>query len=194
MSAEQFMNILAMLFAKSPQPSIYGGESWTHYMTRMLHLTAKAGSLVCCCHQGNITAHEEIFGAESGCEYREYLFDLTWYSNNNGYYEQPAVIIEQENHYDPSEFRLDFWKLMVGYAPLRVMVGYTKTQAECSDRIDWLNQAVNENQWNFPPQTEDLVLVGYQAMEHGDFLVAHRPVGEVRWSNRGSLRSLVSDI
>jgi len=51
---------------------------------------------------------------------REYLFDFTLYPEWKDY-SLPSLIIEHENQWSDGTFMLDFWKLMMGLAPLRVM-------------------------------------------------------------------------
>lgn len=187
MTASEFLRLLNQQHSLRTKPVTGGARGWTRYMTRLLHLTAFHRGLVCCCKQGSKGEHSEIFGDNSGCEEREYLFDLTWYSGEIGEHEQPSVLIEQENSYSPREFKLDFWKTMLGFAPLRVMIGYTKTKSERQSRVDWVNSSAEEYNWKYPDFSEDLLLLGYRAMKHGDFLVSLRSNGENRWSELGSL-------
>lgn len=187
MNAEIFLQELNHQHKMGTKPVTGGAKGWTRYMTKLLHLTASQCGLICCCKQGAKGEHLEIFGEHSGCKEREYLFDLTWYPGDIGVHEQPLVLIEQENSYSLQEFQLDFWKTMLGLAPLRVMIGYTKTKTERQSRVEWINHSADKYCWKYPDSSEDLLLLGYRQMKHGDFLVAFRGNEEHQWSVLGSL-------
>lgn len=117
---------------------------------------------------------------------REYLYDFTFYRTWQPY-ELPEVIVEHENAWSEGGFLLDFWKLMFGSAPLRVMFGYGRELKRARKYLESAWAEKRKNNWYFPPKTEDLVLLGFRDMEPRAFEVYRRRCGETDWSNIGSL-------
>lgn len=154
-------------------------RGWTRHMSRVLHDVAAANDLGCCCKytDAKTAPHHhhrpKVDPAKTAGMHREYLFDFTWYRTWKRY-EQPAVIIEHENQWNRDAFMLDFWKLSLGLAPLRVMFGYTRSE---DDWVKWrgkVNRTIEKRSWVFPAGSEDLVLLGHRGMAPDDFGVMFR--------------------
>ncbi len=108
-------------------------------------------------------------------EAREYLWDFTMYKavakkRPADAWNLPCVVVEHENLHGFAAFRFDHWKTLLSRAPLRVAIGYvSKTKAK--RRGEWV-EAINETSvtdaWDFPPNTEDLIALGYFGMTKAD--------------------------
>ncbi|WP_194869659.1 hypothetical protein, partial [Myxococcus sp. AB025B] len=105
---------------------------------------------------------------------REFLFDFTMYHDFEGDYAQPEIILEHENVWHLDAFMEDFWKLMFGYAPLRVMIGYHRDMNHVNEYIDAIRRFDRERRWRYPAGVEDLVLIGHRQMEARGFRVVNR--------------------
>lgn len=146
-------------------------------MFRQLHTLAKEELHVhCCCTRGGHSKDLSVAGKWDG-EHREYLFDMTWYDNwEEATRPLPVVIIEHENRWSKDQFLYDLWKLMFGFAPRRVGIGYARDEAARDDLVSAIEDARAQDGWVFPEATEDLVLLGHGRMPTPDaFLVLHRP-------------------
>ena len=101
----------------------------------------------------------------------------------------PSIIVEHENYWSQAAFFQDFWKLLAGYAPLRVMIGY----AGSPTGIDALTRAVMQHavssRWRYPPQTEDLVLLRSPTMAWPTWRVLRRDAESNSWKDSGTLLS-----
>lgn len=65
---------------------------------------------------------------------------------------------------------------MLGFAPLRVGIGYSRTETGRDSFVAALERAQLDGRWVFPDASEDLVLLGYGGMPTpNSFLVLHRP-------------------
>lgn len=163
---------------------------WTGFMVGRIEQTARFLELGICSNLlGSATDDWRIAERETGLR-REYLYDFTLFRTWEKY-EQPVALIEHENAWNKEDFLLDFWKLLFGFAPLRVMFGYASTGNAARKYIDAIHQASAKNQWRFPEGVEDLVLLGNQAMEATGFEVFHRTGSQ--WENRGLLAN-ISDL
>lgn len=154
------------------------GDLWrttsgsTVYMTGRLAAVAQAHNRVICAStlgawQGERLEHEP----------REYLFDVTIYREREDY-ALPEIVIEHENSHRPEAFLFDFWKLMMGYARLRVMIGYAAGHAE----RDALAASIVSPRIKapLPAGTEDLVMIGRRGMAPDEWLLLSRR-GSDRW-------------
>lgn len=171
----------------------YWGADWTAWMTERLHDTADANGLSCCCKDDR---HGAEFGSEVGQTRgykRERLFDLTWYAPWVPF-QLPEVIIEHENAHSWPAFLADHWKLMVGFAPLRVSFGYHKDPAALDLYTGRLNELAIKRGWRFPQDCEDLSLLGEVNMAPRGFRVLHRARGETRWEDLGRLDGAVRNL
>jgi len=162
-------------------------------MSSVLHMVAAAAGLGCCCKYTSAATAPHIHprprtGEETMEEgiHREYLFDFTWYRSWN-LYAQPIVLIEHENQWRKRDFMLDFWKLCLGSAPLRVMFGYTRHIGEWEGRLEGINSTIEEQKWVLPPDTEDLIFMGHRDMHPSGFQVLVRAPGQRVFESRGGL-------
>lgn len=116
-------------------------------------------------------------GARLDHEPREYLFDVTMFRDRDAY-ALPEIVIEHENSHRPEAFFADFWKLMMGYARLRVMIGYAAGHVE----RDALAASIVSPRIKapLPAGTEDLVMIGRRGMAPDEWLLLSRR-GSDRW-------------
>jgi hypothetical protein len=112
---------------------------------------------------------------------REYLYDYTMFSGWEGS-ELPTVLVEHENLYSEAEFFLDFWKVMFGFAPLRVMIGYTTKADGVVARWESVRKVTVARKWIYPMQSDDLVLIGHPEMQPTGFKVWRRSAGSESWA------------
>lgn len=96
---------------------------------------------------------------QRGGQTREWLWDLTWYNvNESKSFVRPEVIIEHENHLGDVAFLDDLWKVLCGFAPLRVMIGYTRSTQEALEKRQLAVRNAVEG-WTFPEDVADLVIL-----------------------------------
>lgn len=96
----------------------------------------------------------------------------------------PSVLIEHELSTAPKAFDSDFRKLLLGFAPVRVMFGYVEPNASRSRVIEQVNKRSAEFDWQFPENTEDVLLVGYHTMtgvDRDNWVLAIRGHGTSVW-------------
>ena len=151
-------------------------------MARRLEMAAPRGR----CLHGNHSSDLWGSGGSGAGIHREYLFDFTWYSEWKSW-ELPTVVIEHENSWSMNEFLFDLWKLMMAGSGLRVMIGYRRASVMPESYLEAIHSASLAGGWRFPLGTEDLVLLGHGRMGPRGFHVFHRPAGQERWVDRGSL-------
>lgn len=154
MNANEFLRAFGESFF---EPAPLGATAWTNYMAKRIRGVADAKDLRLCTTTGS--AIEKSAGEESKHWRCEYLFDFTLYRKEWEDYSLPLVIIEHENQWNSAAFMFDFWKLMIGFAPLRVMFGYAGTQALLEQRIQGIRDNARASAWNYPESVEDLVLL-----------------------------------
>lgn len=176
--------------ARDPVGAVrYMGADWTAWMTERLHDVARDAGLSCLCKNRDHRSDFEGCGAgETRGLQRERLYDLTWYRAWTSY-EIPSVIIEHENSYSLDAFLNDHWKLMFGWAPLRVSIGYARDAAALDAYLPHLNDTAARAGWRFPPDCEDLSLLGHRGMHPRSFRVLHRAPGATEWRDLSSLRA-----
>ena len=117
---------------------------------------------------------------------RELLYDGVWLPQNDGSYRLPHVLIEHENGTTPEHFIYDMRKLMMAWAPLRVMIGYVPVGHDPHERIETIRRAAETGRWVYPNDCEDLVLVDpYWMHSPRDYLVLHRPAGSSKFVEWG---------
>lgn len=153
---------------------------WTEFMTRVLLRTSNRLKLGLCSQYLPV---EQVDWAKASKERglrREYLFDFTMFKGWSGY-ELPRVVVEHENLYSKAEFLLDFWKLMLGFAPLRVMFGYTRRENQVLKRWNDVEGLSRTRDWVYPAESSDLVLIGHREMEPTGFKVWTRLAGQTEW-------------
>ncbi len=142
----------------------------TRYMTDRLVDVATALGLSVCAR----TLSSPVPG-DLPHERREYLFDVTMYPEWEPY-SLPDVLVEHENSHRREAFLYDFWKLMMGYAPLRVMIGYARTKSEA----EALASEVESLKMRVADDTEDLVMIGHRNMGPLDWVARNRS-GRAVW-------------
>ncbi|WP_394825705.1 hypothetical protein [Pendulispora albinea] len=174
-SAENFLQQLASVLHAHPPPHPPGPADWTLYMTmRFRDLAERVEAHLCSSTLGKLAGNDPQIH-----EPHEYLFDFTLFTDWMNY-SLPAVIIEHENKWNEKAFMLDFWKLMLGHAPLRVMFGYASTAAGADKLVTRLEQHATDSAWAAPTDIEDLVLIGHGDMDYiDDWRVVLRRA--VRW-------------
>lgn len=108
---------------------------------------------------------------------------------NGGSYRLPEVVIEHENGTSEKNFIYDMRKLMMAWAPLRVMIGYVpRGDHKPADRLATIRAAAAKGHWTYPDGCADLALVGpYWMNTPRDYLVLHRPPGSGKFGERGWL-------
>ena len=176
MNGDEFLRALKDAKRRGTEPAEVSAASWTHYMTGRLLDLAKENELHLC---GKTLGH---FGPDLKTEHlaREYLFDFTLYERDAWKnHSLPCVIIEHENQWSEGEFLRDLWKVMIGFAPLRVMFGYARDE----QGVKALATAVRREaaSWSYPAQgVEDLVLLRHPGATAWRLL--RRPPGAKAWS------------
>jgi len=163
-----------------------GASAWTAYMARKVFELARKNDLGVCSHVGNCAPPGFEDATKVTGWAREFLFDFTLYHNWSNFSE-PVVIIEHENNWNTGAFMADFWKLLLGYAPLRVMIGYQRTAGRVREYFDAIRSNAARERWRYPADTEDLVLVGHERMAPQGFHVLRRSMGSREWCDCGLL-------
>lgn len=137
--------------------------------------------------------------ALAGMNYRghgrggELLFDGLWLHQGAGRDSLPQVVIEHENGTSDEHVIYDLRKLMMAWAPVRVMICYAPRGYSLAQRITELEQAIAARDWTYPDGCEDLVLVGPFFMDTPrDYTVLHRPEGTAQFRNLGYLDAAAS--
>ena len=159
------------LAAASPdalEAAFHGAASWSTFFFKALEAAARDEMVSCAAR------HSTTSGEIGAWTKREYLFDATWFRRNCRDWDTPDLILEHENLWDLREFMVDFWKLLLGYAPLRVMVGYSRDQAEHEAWISAVNDALRDCAIRIPADVEDLILLGHRGMKPTDYSVYRR--------------------
>ena len=180
MKAHDFLAKLARsLKARTPDAGpgseLRKATRWTSYMTeRILDVAGAANAHVCA---KTIPRENEVH------ERAEYLFDFTLYKSGWKDYSLPIVLIEHENQWNEAAFLRDFWKLMLGYAPLRVMFGYVKSNENAGSLVGTIRAEAQTSSWTYPGDTEDLVLIGHEGMGALDWRILHRAAGSSDWKD-----------
>lgn len=120
----------------------------------------------------------------------ELLYDMAWLPRNGGLYRLPQVVIEHENGASERPFIYDLRKLIIAWAPLRVMIGYVPLGHEPEERLETIRATVEKGHWAFPSSCADLVLIGhYELATPRDYLVLERPAGAHEFVSHGRLDS-----
>jgi len=176
MDATAFLSALSRSFKKNRAqlPAAVQPATWTLFMQRcLLALAEDHGMHVCA--QG--------LGRRSGLHVdpnqhkaAESLFDFTLFKPADWEaWSLPSVIIEHENQWTEQAFLQDFWKLLVGYAPLRVMFGYAGSVADVDARVRALLTHEVQSRWSYPADVEDLVLLRSPVMPWPEWRILYRP-------------------
>ncbi len=162
MNARDFLHLLGNAISATKRKIPDSGEAsdWTDFMLACILEMAKSdihNMHMCARKLAKIDPSAIKAGDHMGQEFR---YDITLYATKNWQnWSLPDVIIEHENDWRADSFRWDFWKLMCGYGKLRVMFGYAGTSTEIDKRVDDVRSMAKESNWQYPPNTEDLVVL-----------------------------------
>lgn len=145
-------------------------RAWSAFVMPRLVLAAERFGMVGCA---------KTFGSKVPWARREHLYDLTWFARDCGPFASPSLLLEHENDYAESAFLEDFWKLLFGWAPLRVMVGYTRSAEARTARVERVNEVLRDpaNAIGFPEGVTDLLLLGHWGMAPRGFAAWRREGG-----------------
>ncbi len=157
MDAKRFVSGLGALLERdnAPLPDVGKSAMWTGFMLDKIVDLAEANSMHVCASRLGRTHDPRRHMS------REYLFDLTIYDADRWKMEWslPNVIVEHENAWNEGAFLADFWKLQLGFAPLRVMIGYAQHKAAVDALAKTVVEVARTSRWTQPDGTEDLVLL-----------------------------------
>ncbi len=178
MKARDFLKTLDQAFQTNKAKIPYTGKAvdWTDFMlTCILGMSAKQKMHLCARKLAKIEESAVKSGEHMAHEFR---YDITLYTTKNWQdWSLPDVIIEHENDWRPNSFQWDFWKLMCGYAKLRVMFGYAGTSAAVDKRVDDVRTMARQSKWQYPPDTDDLVVLRSPDGVPLQWRVLHRQTG-----------------
>ncbi|MBZ4395346.1 hypothetical protein OWM54_19370 [Myxococcus sp. MISCRS1] len=164
-----------------------GTKNWSQFMAARLVEAARELKLGVCATGSGAPSEWSKTTLHSGYA-REFLFDYTMFRDWDSY-TQPEVILEHENAWSVDAFMEDFWKLMVGYAPLRVMIGYCQNLERTAEYVTAIRKSASEGNWRYPPGVEDLVLIGHGRMTPRGFKVVNRRAESQEWVEWPDLES-----
>jgi hypothetical protein len=194
MNAEQFLLALGKAFSQHTEEAMKadGAPAWTRYMhARFLEVAASTNAHLCA------EGLRELPPAANAAQHisKEYLFDVTVYNRHDWQRSSlPSVIIEHENQWSETALLQDFWKVLVGWAPLRVMIGYAANAEAVDKRVRAILAEAKVCDWRYPQDAEDLVLLRCREGEHGmewpHWRVLHRcgpGTGAAPWNDLGEL-------
>jgi hypothetical protein len=178
LNSDVFMSALRdSLLLEEPPKSALPAE-WTLYMSKRLLDLANRKNLHLCAISlaGLIEADDDQHQA------REYLFDFTLFQGWKDY-SLPIVVIEHENQWSKQAFLVDLWKILAGFAPLRVMFGYARDKEGVDSLVGAIFNQAWACKWKYPAGCEDLVLLGHGKMDRLDWRVIRRHIGESDWQD-----------
>lgn len=175
MNTEAFLKHLRAALHPTWEAAGVSPRKWKDYSEYIFGALSKA----------SVAAHTEPRCKGAG---GELLYDMVWLPQNGGAYRLPEVVIEHENGVSEEHFTYDLRKLMMGWAPLRVMISYVPVGHEPLERLETLRAVAAKGQWNYPSNCADLVLVGPCVLQTPrDYLVLYRPDGARAFESRGML-------
>jgi hypothetical protein len=148
-----FWSAFQRLYAAMPKEAFGkgSGADWTAGMYKLLHGLRTDFGLHCECRQ----AHPDQKPTTPG---ERMHIDFFWYLADSGAWASPVAVIEHENLAEGA--MADWWKIAQLAAPLRVFIGYARTQALVERFSYGLQTIAHEERWFLPPGTEDLLIVG----------------------------------
>lgn len=147
-----------------------GASAWTAFVFEALANAAlDCGMVSCAARHSTVASQTEVWAR------REHLFDVTWFRRDCTDWEPPVLILEHENAWDKRAFLVDFWKLLVGYAPIRVMMGYSRHPRDHESWISEVNQIIaDESRVPLPQDVDDVILLGHRGMQPSGYAVYRR--------------------
>ncbi|HRI65763.1 MAG TPA: hypothetical protein PK156_16065 [Polyangium sp.] len=185
MQAAEFLDALAKPLKKLQPPKSSSSQDWTVYMTQCLFDAAKKHLHVHMCSR----TLQKVDGPPKGSlthMSKEFLYDITLYASANWEdWSLPDVIVEHENHHSHQAFLWDFWKLLTGHAPLRVMFGYANGSDGVEERVKLVHNTAAKSKWQYPNDSEDLVIVRAPNMTWSTWRVLYRRRKTKTWVEYG---------
>lgn len=175
MNIDEFLRTLNARLAAAPpdaiEEALVGAANWSTFVFRALADAAADHGMVSCAAR-HITASTDV-GAWTK---REYLFDVTWFLRTCADWDTPALILEHENLWNREAFMADFWKLLIGYAPLRVMMAYAGDSEARESWIAHVNEVLSHREAaiRLPDDVDDLILLGHRGMKPTGYAVYRR--------------------
>ncbi|RKG68665.1 hypothetical protein D7V80_11755 [Corallococcus sp. CA054B] len=146
-------------------------------MYKLLHKLRRELSMHCECKAQAL--HQDQVDTVRG---ERMNVDFFWYELDSKQWSRPTVVIEHENVEEGA--LLDFWKVTLLDAPLRVFIGYARTKAGVTKLFERLTTQEGMDEWRVPAGAADLVILGdYE--ECLDFTAWTRTAGAA-WSRLGS--------
>lgn len=158
--AHSFLVALGASFDAVPRGLVPGAERgpWTEFISERILAAATHCRWHVCAETIDVAPGEDFPTANH--ERKEYQFDFTLYAEKNWtWYALPDVILEHENDWNVQSFLNDFWKLLAGYAPLRVMMGYASNPSKVDELVQAITRHASESRWRYPNDVDDLVLL-----------------------------------
>jgi len=149
MNAEQFVKAFNFNIAEI-EPTGFSGQ-WSRGMYTVIEQIGE---------EANFTVKDKKTGGE--VNHLDFAFIPKSKKKNLDYDYPPAVVIEHENRYNVEETWKDFWKLCLYAVPLRVMIGYQRTDEEALTAGQELVQRYQG--WNLRqiPSGETLLIMGWR--------------------------------
>jgi hypothetical protein len=173
--ADSFLFALNLRLGEAPPEAVddayHGAAAWTRFVFSALAAAAEDCGMVSC------AAHHATTSSRAGAwAQREHLFDVTWFRRACADWETPALILEHEDAWDQDAFMVDFWKLLLGYAPVRVIIGYSRHARDHEAWIARVNAILAEHRAaiRLPEHVEDLILLGHRGMPPTGYAVYRR--------------------
>jgi hypothetical protein len=173
--ADSFLFALRARLDEAPKEAIEdasaGAAAWTGFVFGALaHAADDCGMVSFAARHVTPASRAEAWAL------RDHLFDVTWFRRDCTDWETPLLILEHENAWNRSAFLVDFWKLLVGYAPVRVMMGYSRHEQEHDLWIAEVNQILSDERRGvrLPDGVDDVILLGHRGMKPTGYAVYRR--------------------
>lgn len=183
----RFAQALPETFADLPRPASIGER--TSFVAKRLHKVAQAQGKYCCClHAPHAKPNDPNDKTVRGAKI-QLLWDFTWYAGADLLL-LPDVVIAYEGSGQTADFLRGVRKMLMGAAPLRVLIGYAAYADTVGSVLNMIDHQAKTGAWAFPPGTEDLILAGHSTMEPRGFRVRYRRESETTFEDIGLLGQL----
>lgn len=157
--------------AEEKEHAYAGAAAWTSFVFSALRDAASDCGMVSC----DARRVPEGGPKREWWVKREYLFDVTWFRSDCTDWEPPSLILEHENQWSLQELLIDFWKLLFGFAPLRIMIGYAGREDARTSWIEKVNGIIaDEQRVRLPEGVDDVILLGHKGMQPTGYAVYRR--------------------
>ncbi|HZF50164.1 MAG TPA: hypothetical protein VE093_16005 [Polyangiaceae bacterium] len=173
--ADSFLFALRVRLEEAPTEAIEdacaGAAAWTGFVfSALARAAADCGMVSCAARHATAASRAEPWAL------REHLFDVTWFRHDCTDWDTPFLILEHENAWDRRAFLVDFWKLLVGYAPVRVMIGYSRRAFDHDPWISEVNEILSSKHSGvrLPDGVDDVILLGHRGMTPSGYAVYRR--------------------